>query len=129
MSLSEFADEVESDPRTVPLLREVARQAGSGDRTRPPNFTDPVVAPLLGVAAYALYRGAKLGFDYLGGRADLDLAARQAELVKQLADDGVPQDKAEKVVGAMLKELRRRKPDDPAVKAILEISKKYPTGA
>ena len=131
MSLSDFANDVESDPRTRALLQDIARQAAADDPTRPPPaYLDPVIlGPLVGVAAYALYRAAKLGFDYLGGRAELDLAARQATLVKQLADDGLPRDKAEKVVVAMLKELRGRKADDPSVKAILEIAKKYPTGA
>jgi hypothetical protein len=32
------------------------------------------------------------------------------------------------VVAAMLKDLRGRKADDPAIKAVLEIARKYPTG-
>jgi hypothetical protein len=128
MSISVFANELETDPRTLPLLQAIAVQAAADDAHAgpPPTYTDPVVAPLIGVAVYALYRAARLGFDYLGGRADLDLTARQLALVEQLVADGLPRAKAEKVVAAMLKELRGRKVDDPGVKAVLEIASKYP---
>jgi hypothetical protein len=129
MSISAFANEVETDPRTRALLQEIAQQAAASEASAepPPTYTDPVVVPLIGIAAVALYRGVNLVIDYLGGRADLDLAARQVALVKQLVADGMPQDKAEKVVAATLKEIRGRKADDPAVQAVLEIAKKYPT--
>jgi hypothetical protein len=128
MSIHAFANAVETDPRTLSLLREIALQAAADDTPAgpPPTYLDPVVAPLVGIAAYALYRGARAGFDYLGGRADLDLAARQHALVRQLVADGMPEDKAQKVVAAMLKELHHRQADDPAVKAVLEIADKYP---
>jgi hypothetical protein len=130
MSLSAFANEVETDPRTLPLLREIARQAATDDHAGPPpTYVDPVVVPLIGIAAIALYRAVTILGDYLDGRAELDLAARQAALVTQLVDDGLPREKAQKVVAAMLKDLRGRTADDEALKAVLEIARKYPTGA
>lgn len=131
MSLSAFANEIETDPRTLPLIQEIARQAAADDAHEgpPPMYLDPVVTPFLGIAAIALYRAVQLLGDYLAGRADLDLAARQAELVQQLVADGLPRDKAQKVVAAMLKDIHNRKADDSALKAVLEIARKYPVGS
>jgi hypothetical protein len=130
MSLSAFANEVESDPRTLPLLREIAQQAATDDAHAgpPPTYLDPIVTPFVGIAAIALYRAVQLVGDYFGRLADLNLAAQQVDLITQLVADGFPPDRAQKVVAAMLKDLRGRKADDPAIKAVLEIARKYPTG-
>jgi hypothetical protein len=64
--------------------------------------------PIVFAATLALVLVAKVGVSYLRSLADLDLVKRQVKLVDELVDEGCPRDKAEKLVFAILTEIRKQ---------------------
>jgi hypothetical protein len=122
MNQETFHIAAKNDPQISDLLRDIAKQSAIEEDLSQGKYPLEMLSPLIGLATYALYRWARNFFDHQRGAQEIDLVKQQLDLIAGLAQEGVPRAKAEKIVVAMLKEIRSRGMNDPAVQVALALA-------
>jgi hypothetical protein len=117
MDEATFVQEAQGDPGLSDLADAIAEEVELGPAQQGSESYDVTVA-LATVVFYALYRWLKNHFDRQRGLNDLELVRRQLDLVRDdLVKDGVPRDKAIKIVAEMLKSVQAKGLNDTIVQS------------
>jgi hypothetical protein len=120
MDAMHFEQQARQDPYLSLFLREVAEDTAQQISIAEPQrfVTVTGVDLLLGLVAYALYRWAKDFFDHRRALNEITIAEQQAQLIKDLVEDGFPPKDAQATAVALFKGIAKRTEDDPALKTV-----------
>lgn len=117
MDAVQFQQRAREDAALRGFLEEVAAGAGEGAEDEEPRRYVTGGEVLFGIAAYALFRWLKDGFDHRRALREAEVLRQQGEVLAALIRDGLPPKQAQAAVVALLKGIARRADDDPALKA------------
>jgi hypothetical protein len=121
MDETTFVQESQADPGLSDLADAIVDEVELGPSPQGSETYDVTVA-LATIVFYALYRWLKNHFDQQRGLNDLELVRKQLDLVRDdLVKDGVPRDKAIKIVAAMLKSVQAKGLNDTIVQSAMAI--------
>ena len=125
-----FAQEAQSDHGLSDLADAIADEVELGPTKEGSEAYDVTVA-VTTIVFYAVYRWLRNHFDKQRGLNDLELVRKQLTVVKdELVTDGVPLDKANKIVAAMLKAVQTKGINDTLLQSALAIlAKPGPTAS
>jgi hypothetical protein len=118
--LEAFETQVRADAALRTMLEDMTRSVAAEGESQTLTRVDPLAGLWL-VGVVALWKLAKAGIEHLRGLSELDILAKQLELVREVQALGYDAKQATQVVERLLKGMRTRPNDDPVLKALLKI--------